>query len=97
AHQPRRYADRTRGASRPRQAGLLPDRGRPMKPMALLVPEIATNEQAVSWGFLRRVIVHLAYVAQDAPGDRLDPNCPYCGYALEVIRETEAHERKEAL
>lgn len=67
-----------------------------MKPMALLVPEIATNEQAVSWGFLRRVIVHLATVAQDAPGDHLDSRCPYCGYALEVVAEIEASERKEA-
>jgi len=65
-----------------------------MKPMALLVPEV--SEQAVSWGFLRRVIVHLAYVAQEAPGDALDPRCPYCGYALEVIRETEAQEGAHA-
>jgi len=66
-----------------------------MNPMALRVPEVAPSEQAVSWGFLRRVIVHLAYVAQDRPGDALDPRCPYCGYALEVIAETEALEGKE--
>jgi len=38
------------------------------------------------------VIVHLAYVAQESPGDALDPRCPYCGYALEVIAETEQAE-----
>ena len=68
-----------------------------MKPMALRVPEVAPSEQAVSWGFLRRVIVHLAYVAQEAPGDALDPRCPYCGYALEVIAETEAAEQSKGV
>jgi len=67
-----------------------------MKELAFLVPEVPEKEQAVSWGFLRRVIVHLAYIAQDAPGDHLETHgeCPWCTYALAVVREAEQAERK---